>query len=143
MVIVCIVKERISRDSKKRWYSFSTIRNGKWYDVKFVHDAAAPAVYDIDKPNKIMRAFIDIEQNDVDIAQHNGRDILYVNKYTAPSTDMMKSCVTEERDRIKKFRDERKQKVVSFFSDSIPPQEVETGIDKSGLSEVKDLELGF
>lgn len=138
MVIVCIAKERVSRDGKKRWYSFSTIRNGVWYDVKFVHDASAPRIYDVDAPNKIMRAFVAIEQKDVDIAQRNGRNVLFVNKYSPLSTDEMTSYVIEERERIKKFRAERQEKVISFFSDPVPPQEVETGIDKSGLEEVVD-----
>lgn len=127
MVLVLIAKRKQSEDGQRKWVNFTCIRGGVWYDVKFVHDCAPPVVYDIDKPNNVLRAFIDCDETQSNVATRGGRNILYVENYSALAKDdpKLKEAVEAERAFINKKRDERKAATRSFYANEAPPKPVD------------------
>lgn len=124
MILSLIAKQRVTETNK--WWNFSTLRKGVWYDVKFVHDAAPPKVYDIDKPNKVMRAYVSVTPEQCDIADKNGRKTIFVNDYSTLSADDMKPYVEADRARIAEFREKRNKEKMNFFDDNVAPTAVDT-----------------
>lgn len=127
MVLALIAKRRQSEDGQRKWVNFTCVRGGVWYDVKFVHDCAPPAVYDIDKPNNVLRAIIEVDENGSNVAVKNGRNVLFVEHYTALPVDdpQFKAAVEAERLFVNKKREERKAATRSFFAGEAPPQPVD------------------
>lgn len=140
MVIALIAKRRQSEDGQRKWVNYSCKRGRQWYDVKFVHDCAPPKVYDIDKPNNVLRSFIDTDENGSNVTVRGGRQILYVESYKELSVDELKTAVDAELAIVKKFREARKANTRNFFAGDTPP----TGVDMpSGTENPQDGDLPF
>jgi len=115
MILTLICKKR-EADGKK-WTNYTTIQKGKWYNVKFVKECAAPQIKKIDE--NINRAFIELNANtkfDIKEDTEDKRNaIIFIESYNNLSAEALQKAIDNEFKSIEKYREEKEKTKISFL----------------------------
>lgn len=105
---------------------YSTRRQGKWWNVRFVKDLELPKVVNLGKDGKhpIPRMIIHVPDEEFDIGtDRRGYDTLWVRAY---DYEGCKEVYEQELKRIAEYREKHEAEKRSFAADETPPTEVDT-----------------
>lgn len=113
MVVTLIAKKRESEDGRK-WINFSTLKRGKWYNVKFIKDCAPPQVHKV--ADGVLRAFVDLTADSKFDISPKGNGTIFVETYNPVVADALESAIAAEKVKIDKFREKREKERMDFIA---------------------------
>lgn len=116
-ILTLIAKKREVNDGMtpaRKWINFSTLRKGKWYNVKFVKDCASPQVQKV--ADGVARAFIELTPESKFDVSPKGNGTIFVESYNPVTGDALDACVKEERKKVEEYRAKREKERIDFVS---------------------------
>lgn len=117
-IITLIAKKREVSDGitpSRKWINYSTLRKGKWYNVKFVKDCAPPQIHKV--AEGVARAFIELTPDDTYDISMKGNGTIFVESYTPVADDALKACIAAETKKVEDYRAKREKERLDFISD--------------------------
>lgn len=117
-ILTLIAKKREINDgmtSVRKWINFSTLRKGKWYNVKFVKECAPPQVQKV--ADGVVRAFIELTPESKYDVSAKGNGTLFVESYAPVTGGALDACIKEERKKVEEYRAKREKERIDFISD--------------------------
>lgn len=117
-ILTLIAKKREINDGMtpaRKWINFSTLRKGKWYNVKFVKDCAPPQVQKV--ADGVARAFIELTPESKYDVSPKGNGTIFVESYTPVTGSALDACVKAETKKVEDYRAKREKERLDFISD--------------------------
>lgn len=117
-ILTLIAKKREVNDGTtpaRKWINFSTLRKGKWYNVKFVKSCAPPQVQKV--ADGVVRAFIELTPESKYDVSSKGNGTIYVEGYNPVTGTALDACVKAEQKKVEEYRAKREKERIDFISD--------------------------
>lgn len=121
-ILTLIAKKREVNDgisAPRKWINFSTLRKGKWYNVKFVKDCAAPQCIKV--ADGVVRAFIELTPDSKYDVSPKGNGTLFVESYNPVTGDTLEKLKAAETEKVNAYRAKRERERMDFINDDDTP----------------------